>query len=365
MKSPENIVRSIVLLNVVAVFLIPISPCFATDTEPVGYVTGSVINLLDQTPLAGATILLLGTPYGAMTDVNGEYLISNLQPGRYSLSVRCVGMGELTIDSVKISAGDTIKIDWELPAPGSYTTSRYYWDEFSSVFSAILEMRQNPVSSNNFDGLTIHADDQYFRESPVSEQVYRIGMPTGCFDIIWNLPSLGERVIEDVVLLDGSVIIEEINTSSEIITFPDSILETLQFPLTIADLTDDEWVSPRYELERILINPAVWGHDSLANYGFVGARTFFDNTASGERWRVVMAFHKKIIVLAEDSEPIVHILDISTEAVRFSPRGSYLLAFDCIWRSIFSHRGGDAVLINTENGNSKRFYPFPEYPEPD
>ena len=39
-------------------------------------------------PLAGAEVILVDTPLGAQTDIDGIYLISGVTPGSYNLSVR-------------------------------------------------------------------------------------------------------------------------------------------------------------------------------------------------------------------------------------------------------------------------------------
>ena len=42
-------------------------------------------------PLVGATVMIVGTQYGAMTDANGEYFIINLEPANYDLTANMVG----------------------------------------------------------------------------------------------------------------------------------------------------------------------------------------------------------------------------------------------------------------------------------
>ena len=42
-------------------------------------------------PLAGAEVILVDTPLGAQTDIDGIYLISGVTPGSYNLSVRFLG----------------------------------------------------------------------------------------------------------------------------------------------------------------------------------------------------------------------------------------------------------------------------------
>ena len=53
-------------------------------------------------PLVGATVMVVGTSFGAMTNPNGEYLIEGLQPGLYSIRASMVGMGERTAEGITV-----------------------------------------------------------------------------------------------------------------------------------------------------------------------------------------------------------------------------------------------------------------------
>ncbi len=66
-----------------------------------GAISGHVCDT-DGNPLIGATVMILGTSFGTMTNARGEYLIENLEPGNYSLRAGMVGMGERTIDGIEV-----------------------------------------------------------------------------------------------------------------------------------------------------------------------------------------------------------------------------------------------------------------------
>ena len=56
-----------------------------------GKITGKVIDAKTGRPLAGANILVVGTHFGATTDASGHYVIRNLPPGKYVISVHFIG----------------------------------------------------------------------------------------------------------------------------------------------------------------------------------------------------------------------------------------------------------------------------------
>ena len=61
-----------------------------------GMVNGLVLDS-NGSPVIGASVIIDGSDIGAMTDVNGEYLLYNLDPGVISLTARMVGKASQTI----------------------------------------------------------------------------------------------------------------------------------------------------------------------------------------------------------------------------------------------------------------------------
>ncbi len=78
-----------------------------------GKIAGRVTDS-DGNPLIGATVMIIGTSFGAMTDPNGEYFIINLQPGTYNLRSSMVGMGEQTKEGASVIVDMTTRMDFVL-----------------------------------------------------------------------------------------------------------------------------------------------------------------------------------------------------------------------------------------------------------
>ena len=91
------------------VLLMAVSAMAATTGKIAGRVTDA-----SGTPLIGATVMIVGTSYGAMTDQNGEYFIINLQPGNYDVIGRMVGMGDQTMQGVSVLVDMTTRVDLTL-----------------------------------------------------------------------------------------------------------------------------------------------------------------------------------------------------------------------------------------------------------
>ncbi len=76
-----------------------------------GTVTGKVTTAAGE-PIAGASISVAGTQFGAIARNDGAYRI-NLRPGRYELRARLIGYG-LVRDSITIRAGQTVTKNFTL-----------------------------------------------------------------------------------------------------------------------------------------------------------------------------------------------------------------------------------------------------------
>lgn len=83
-----------------------------------GRISGKVTDLETGEPLIGANVLVVGTSFGAATDVNGEYLIINLSAG--TVEVRCsyIGYQTITTSDVRVTTGLTNEVNFQLPAEG-------------------------------------------------------------------------------------------------------------------------------------------------------------------------------------------------------------------------------------------------------
>jgi len=77
-----------------------------------GTVTGKVTTADGGHPLAGVTIFVTGTQFGALTRSDGSYRVA-LRPGTYELRVRLIGYSS-TRDSVVVAAGQNVTRDFTL-----------------------------------------------------------------------------------------------------------------------------------------------------------------------------------------------------------------------------------------------------------
>ena len=83
-----------------------------------GQLRGTIVDQETGEPLIGANVLVVGTSQGAATDVNGEYIILNLTANVYEISSSYIGYQAKTISNIRIIAGLTSEINFQLSAEG-------------------------------------------------------------------------------------------------------------------------------------------------------------------------------------------------------------------------------------------------------
>ncbi len=96
------------------ILLLLIASTFSLAQTGTGRVSGKVVDKQTGEPLIGANIIVEGTTLGAATDINGEYLISQIPSGTYSIRVSYIGFQSVKMSEVKITSGLTTSINFTL-----------------------------------------------------------------------------------------------------------------------------------------------------------------------------------------------------------------------------------------------------------
>ncbi len=79
-----------------------------------GKIVGKLVDAEDGSPMVGANILLEGTMIGAAADLEGNYRILRVPPGKYTLVIRMMGYAETKITDVIVNADETTTINASL-----------------------------------------------------------------------------------------------------------------------------------------------------------------------------------------------------------------------------------------------------------
>lgn len=83
-------------------------------TGQTGSIAGTVKDKSNSEAMIGGTVQIDGSSIGTTTDINGQFIIKNLKPGKYNVKVSYVSYGPKVIQNVNVENGETVNIDVEL-----------------------------------------------------------------------------------------------------------------------------------------------------------------------------------------------------------------------------------------------------------
>ncbi len=109
MFSKETAWKSLIIAW--AIIFAGCSLLFAGTT---GKIAGVVTDAHSHEPLIGVNVLISGTPMGAASDMDGNYFILNVPPGKYQLEVSYIGYSPVIMKDVKVSIDQTTRIDFQM-----------------------------------------------------------------------------------------------------------------------------------------------------------------------------------------------------------------------------------------------------------
>ncbi len=79
-----------------------------------GILKGTIIESASRLPLPFANVQLQGTQLGATSDINGEFILKNIDPNLYNIIVTCIGYKQQVIQEVIISGTKTTVLNIEM-----------------------------------------------------------------------------------------------------------------------------------------------------------------------------------------------------------------------------------------------------------
>jgi len=79
-----------------------------------GTIAGTVVDAESEDTLPGANVSIAGTNKGASTDANGQYRITGVQPGTYTVEASFVGYEKRVVEDVTVEGGATTQVNFQL-----------------------------------------------------------------------------------------------------------------------------------------------------------------------------------------------------------------------------------------------------------
>lgn len=138
------------LLIIFSFLLVP-ALLFAGTT---GKLAGKVTDSATGEPLPFVNITLEGTMIGAATDLDGNYVILNISPGKYTVKVQYIGYQTQMVENVGISIDLTTRQDFELNET-SVELGAIVVQAQVDVLKKDVTSSQSLVSSDDIDNLPV------------------------------------------------------------------------------------------------------------------------------------------------------------------------------------------------------------------
>jgi hypothetical protein len=79
-----------------------------------GKIVGIVTDASNSEPLIGANVIIEGTSLGTATDLDGNILILNVDPGTYRIRTTYIGYQDKVIENIRVSGGLTTEVNFNL-----------------------------------------------------------------------------------------------------------------------------------------------------------------------------------------------------------------------------------------------------------
>src|SRR5690349_7826736 len=79
-----------------------------------GKIKGRVTDRESKEPLIGASVAVVGTSIGAVSDVDGNYIIVNVPTGTYAVKATYVGYQIVTVQNVEVNTNLTTELNFQM-----------------------------------------------------------------------------------------------------------------------------------------------------------------------------------------------------------------------------------------------------------
>lgn len=177
----------------IVALLLPMS-VFAGTT---GKLVGTVTDAGTGEPLAGANVVVVGTPRGGATDLDGDFIIVNLVPGRYSVTASVLGYQSITFEDVSINIDRTTTLDFKLTSA------------VLQAGEAVTVVAKAPIIKRDLTSSEAVVGDQELKMTPVDNLGEAVNLQAGVVDGHFR----GGRSNEVAYMIDGVIVSDPYSSS--------------------------------------------------------------------------------------------------------------------------------------------------------
>ncbi|RZS95617.1 TonB-dependent receptor [Cecembia calidifontis] len=107
-----------------------------------GEIRGRVFNPVNNEGIPFANVAILGTDYGTVTDIDGNYVLSNLEPGLYNVRASFIGYRSQTRFEIQVTRARAVQLNFELREEASDLSEVTVNAEFSRSDETPISVRR-------------------------------------------------------------------------------------------------------------------------------------------------------------------------------------------------------------------------------
>jgi outer membrane receptor protein involved in Fe transport len=155
-----------------------------------GSIKGKVIDKKTKEAIIGATVSIVGTYLAVPTDFNGNYVLSNVKPGDYTLKVVYLGYKELLYNGVKVTASGTTTLNLQL-------------NEVSTEIGVVEVLGQKTIIDLESGKSSTKVTSEDIKDMSVKDVQSIVANQAGVSQNPDGLQIRGGRVYETQYLVDG------------------------------------------------------------------------------------------------------------------------------------------------------------------
>lgn len=160
-----------------------------------GKLAGIIKDASTGEPLIGANVVIEGTNFGAATNVNGEYVILNIPPGKYNVKFSFIGYESLLMQDVVITVDQTTQLSVSLKS------------QTIQVGEVVVTARTPLIQKDVTSSIAVITREQ-IESLPVSTFTELLSLQAGVTGSGSDLHVRGGRANEVAYMIDGTLVVD-------------------------------------------------------------------------------------------------------------------------------------------------------------
>ncbi|MEG8946102.1 TonB-dependent receptor [Rosettibacter firmus] len=147
------ITNTSIQLIITLIFILTINFPNYSQSKIKGSIGGKIVDASTGEPIIGANIIIVNTNFGAASDIDGNYLISNLEPGTYEILASYISYTKTRIQNVIVKSGEKTIINIALTPEAINVDEVVVTGKLQTSYeAALLNLQKNSVSIS--DGIS-------------------------------------------------------------------------------------------------------------------------------------------------------------------------------------------------------------------